>query len=125
MNLRLRTAPSADYALFLKNVELPNPPKAGIALVAPIPVRANHGRWIVDCPICSSAQLATPDDQRFFCVTCGNINTGGQWRPVTWPSDPKAIESMLIKRPRIENMNWQPDETIAVLQSENSDHGLD
>lgn len=92
----------------------------GPASVA-VPVVANHARWVVECPDCHGAQLASPSDRRFMCDTCGNASVGGKWRPVTWPTDQDAIAAILADRPA-ENQNWQPGESIKALRAENGQH---
>lgn len=84
-------------------------------------VYANHGRWIVECPDCHGAQLASPTDRRFMCSDCGNGNVGGVWRPVSWPTDKQlsSIEDLLAYRPP-ENQNWRPGETLTQLRGENA-----
>jgi hypothetical protein len=86
-------------------------------------VRANHGRWIVDCPFCRGAQLASPTDRRFLCADCGNVNVGGKWLRVIWPADPAAIEAALLVRP-LENRNWWPGESPSDLRRENRAHDI-
>lgn len=72
----------------------PDAPVAG----DPLPVEANHGRWIVRCDQCLSAQLASRSDPRFMCVTCGNADQGGAWRPIEWPEDHEEIGRLLDER---------------------------
>lgn len=79
---------------------------------------ANHGRWIVECPDCCSAQLACPDDRRFMCNNCANVAVGGVWRPVTWPKNRDKIEGAIEGRP-LSAQNWSPGETVAFLKAEN------
>jgi len=50
---------------------------------------------------------------------------------VTVPSNRKAIETELLKRPmngrnpaEAVNRNWEPGETVATLKQENTDHGI-
>jgi hypothetical protein len=86
-------------------------------------VRANHGRWIVDCPFCLGAQLASPTDRRFLCADCGNVNISGKWLRVVWPANPEAIEAVLLARP-LENRNWDSGESIADLRRENAEHDI-
>jgi len=86
-------------------------------------VRANHGRWIVDCPFCPSAQVASFEDHRFFCTDCGNKAVGGKWLEIEWPSDAQQIDDVLAAR-LPENANWRAHESIAALQAENAAHGL-
>lgn len=79
----------------------------------------NHGRWVVDCPFCGSAQHAAKTDHRFLCSECGNAEARGAWLPVRWPRDAKKIEQVLDERPREANRNWRPPEKLSVLKSEN------
>lgn len=83
-----------------------------------IDATANQGRWVVECPDCCGAQLATREDPRFMCNVCANVAVGGFWRPVTWPADVAAITDVLDQRPVV-NQNWQPTETLESLQDEN------
>lgn len=98
------------------------------ALMAPlgpasiaVEVYANHGRWVVECPDCRGAQLASPSDRRFMCNCCGNVAVGGDWRPVVWPKAREVIEDLLSARPA-ENQNWRPGETRKQLHAENEWH---
>jgi hypothetical protein len=84
----------------------------------PLPVRGNHGRWIVECDHCSSAQLAASTDHRFMCVTCGNAYQDGAWRPVEWPEDPDELAAHLEARPA-HLANWEPGETADDLVEQN------
>lgn len=88
----------------------------------------SEGRWVVDCPCslsdgtpCNSAQLASKSDRRFYCTECGNSEVKGQWIPVEWPAEEGEIEAEMMKRPRVENQNWRPGETLASLQRERLD----
>lgn len=97
----------------------------------------NHGRWIVRCPFCSGAQLASDDDRRFFCVDCLHAGTDaeGKWIAVRWPSPSsrQAVEEALLRRPDEETRNFQPyrgdgrdrAETVADLRRENRAAGLE
>lgn len=82
-----------------------------------LPVKANHGRWIVECP-CGSAQHASRTDKRFWCVECGNASFGGKWVSVEWPGDVALIEKELEKRLFHRNRNWAPGEKVADLRAE-------
>lgn len=88
----------------------------------PLYVVVNHGRWVVECPTCLSAQVADPDDRRFYCVRCLNATNSMQYRPVVWPNEIQAIETALLVRPFAENQNWHPPEMVADLLAENSAH---
>lgn len=86
--------------------------------------RVDLGRWIVDCPWCKSAQHASREDHRFFCVECGNAPVRGQWITVHWPNEWAEIEEILSKRPDKGNQWWSPGETLKSLQAENDEHGV-
>ena len=82
----------------------------------------NHGRWVVGCPFCTSAQLAARTDRRFLCAQCMNVQVGGAAVVVVWPSDSAVAkaERALSKRP-IENQNWDPRaQTLASLEKESA-----
>lgn len=84
----------------------------------------NNGRWVVECPHgCGSAQYASKDDRRFWCVECGNGGSG-KWATVAWPDDPAAIDNALSVRPEPQTANWLPGETIAALVAENKANGI-
>lgn len=82
-----------------------------------VKVYANHGRWVVECPDCHSAQMACVTDRRFMCEVCANVTVGGMWRPVTWPEERIEIDEILSARP-LGNQNWLPGETVADLLAE-------
>lgn len=87
----------------------------------------SHGRWMVDCPFehCESAQHASKDDRRFFCVECDG---GGdhRWVKVVWPSglDIATIEALLGVRPLEATRSWLVGESIEHLIEENEAAGL-
>lgn len=83
-----------------------------------IPAYANSGRWVVECPDCSSAQFACRTDLRFMCGECANNVVGGLWRPVIWPDEVSDIEAVLSVRP-LGNQNWLPEEAVVELVAEN------
>jgi hypothetical protein len=116
-------ASAARALMQARGMQVPNPrgeATAGAALFAYV----NHGRWVVECDACHSAQVADPDEPRFFCVRCFNASAGGQWRPVGFPAGAAAIEAVLEARPDAANRNWWPGEELAQLQGENQAHGL-
>ena len=86
----------------------------------------NDGRWLVQCPVCNGAQLASRGDPRFFCIDCLNEHAQRQWLSVAWPStDQQAeIEGLLLKRPLTHTRSWKPDETTEKLRAENLAHGV-
>jgi len=108
---------------------LPDPTETNTS--GTVAARINHGRWIVDCPGCNSALVIDLGQLVFMCVECGNAANDGKWFAVTVPSNRKAIETELLKRPwngrnpaEAVNRNWEPGETLAALQQENTDHGI-
>jgi len=86
---------------------------AGVAVA-----EANHGRWIVKCPWCPSAQVAS-ESKAFFCYACNNGGLG-KVVPVTWPDATLRgqVETLLAVR-LMANQNWLPGETAADLTAEN------
>lgn len=84
----------------------------------------NHGRWMVQCPGCPSACLASRRDHRFFCPECSSALDGGHWLPVRWPENWQTIERLLGARPDRRNRNWLPGETAEALQAENIANGV-
>jgi len=96
-----------------------------------VAARINHGRWLVDCPGCNSALVIDLSEPVFMCVECANAGNEGKWFAVTVPTNRKAIETELLKRPwngrnpaDAKNRNWEPGETVAMLEQENTDHGI-
>lgn len=87
--------------------------------------KVNHGRWIVECPFCPSAQIVSPEDPRFLCAECLNRDVGERFVSVLFPSRQRMenIEAVLEVRPS-ENQNWVPGESLALLKRENEAHGL-
>ena len=93
--------------------------------ILPIVARVNHGRWIVDCPACPSASLATSPRPNvpsavpaFRCPDCGS----GPW-PTTYPVERATIVDILGRRPDVTTRNWSPCETLDDLEAENIGHG--
>ena len=108
---------------------LPDPTEANIS--GEVAARINQGRWLVDCPGCNSALVVDLSQPVFMCVECGNAANDGKWFQVTIPTNRKAIEAELLKRPwngrnpaDAKNRNWEPGETVATLKQENTDHGI-
>ena len=82
--------------------------------------QVNHGRWLVPCPWCMSAQNASRTDPRFFCAECSNQGKG--WASVIFPEDADAIETLLGMRPDKRTRNWLPGEPTSRLLAENEAH---
>lgn len=89
-------------------------------------VEVNHGRWIVRCPFCPGAQLASVADRRFFCLDCLHVGTKaeGRWIHVSWPSARADIERVLLTRPAASTRNWSWGERVQDLVAENRERGL-
>lgn len=84
----------------------------------------NTGRWLVPCPWCMSAQLASRNDHRFFCTECRNVGAEGKWVQVVWPESSEEIEALLSMRPVHRTQNWLSHETLGDLLAENETHGV-
>lgn len=82
--------------------------------------------WIVQCPFCERAQMATPEFPRFFCIWCLHRSIGHAWIEVWWPSEQAchAVEVALEARPDPDTRCWRPHESVGVLIFENVQHGL-
>lgn len=90
----------------------------------------NHGRWIVECPNCSSALVVSEQDPRFICVECGSPENRSCWYAVAFPADKADIEEALLRRPardgfRAGTRNWETRETVADLRRENRQRGIE
>jgi hypothetical protein len=99
------------------------PTKVASLEVSPV---VNHGRWIVECPFCPGAQMADPEDRRFFCVDCLHAGTPaeGAWIRVAWPAPDRraTAEEILEGRPAEATRNWTPTaESIPDLRRENAE----
>lgn len=99
---------------------------AGTAPAVQAVAYVNHSRWVVDCPFCNSAQIASPDDRRFVCCDCLNATVAGRFVEVVWPAaaERAQIEQLLLARGGVANRNWSPGETAAELRLENAAHGV-
>lgn len=89
-----------------------------------MPAEIRQGRWIVDCPWCTSCQMASEEDHRFFCTHCSNGAVGGKWIGVIWPDDREEIEAVVGRRPNPKNRNFLPGETVVDLRAENLLYGV-
>ena len=86
-----------------------------------IAVRANWGRWIVDCPRVSSHALWVEAGTPFFiCPACGAE------AELVWPDEATrvGIERLLMMRPNEADRNWVPGETLHDLLDENVAHAI-
>ena len=83
-------------------------------------VRANHSRWVADCPnpYCGSALQMEPGEFEFRCWDCGAESE------VVWPPNHADIETLLSMRPDPRTRNWEPGESLHDLLHENAAHGI-
>lgn len=110
--------------------------KAGWGMIPPetaingqVFAEVNHGRWIVRCPVCPSAALASERTKLFLCPECGSPENGNRWYAVIFPPFKRAIENVLLRRPmrnpnHAPTRNWLPGETVADLVAENTLQGI-
>ena len=79
----------------------------------------NHGRWVADCPHCTSARMVEPEQDEFLCLDdqCHRVSR------LVWPAQRPEIERILLARPNAKNRNWYPHESLAQLRAENREHG--
>ena len=65
----------------------------------PVHALLSNGRWMALCdqPRCMGCEMVDPWEKVFFCLTCGNGNTG-KARPVIFPQDWKEIEDAMLER---------------------------
>ena len=111
---------------WFRRVALDNgqPVGEGYSTLPPLPARAEHGRWLVDCPGCSGAELADISEPVFLCLSCGNAFAGHLPVRVKFPKKVREVEAILEKRPR-ENQNWSDKESMEDLVAENARRGVD
>ncbi|MFF7200526.1 hypothetical protein [Streptomyces sp. NPDC008141] len=79
--------------------------QSGVTLIA----RIDAGRWVAQCPDCASAQVVSPEDARFWCVTC----QPDTWTRVRYPADPAAVEASVEAKPARDRFWWADDDTEA------------
>ena len=75
----------------------------------PVVAYMNHSRWLVDCQCGSGCRIDMDIRGRVFarCFKCGAVHSD-----VVLPGERASIEGELLKRPRPENRNWTPGETV-------------
>lgn len=88
--------------------------------VARVPVRANWGRWVLDCYRCPSATWVEPGTDLVCCYDCGTP------AEAVWPSEEMiyGVERLLLMRPDVTTRNWEPGESLHDLLEENVQHGI-
>lgn len=99
---------AAEAPLIFKGIE---PPKA-VAGDFTIAAEIDNGRWIVKCPNCGGAQIASRKDRRFFCLDCLNDYepARGRWVRVIWPAKAIEIENQIQGEPERTRQNWRPED---------------
>jgi hypothetical protein len=112
------------FHLFGPGVAIPPPDRIAGEVVAYV----NEARWVADCPDrrCNAAQVVTPDDPRFLCAVCSNLANHRRWYRVVFPDadDRARIEALIARRPRVENVNWTPTESVEDVRRLNREHGV-
>lgn len=93
-------------------------------IIGHLAARINAGRWIVDCPNCKSAVVASFQNAIFICSNCGSPENNGKWYKVLFPADKEDIEKELLKRPKVENRNLELSEDLEMIKKENKEHGI-
>ena len=65
----------------------------------PVYALVSNGRWVAMCdePGCRGCEYVDPQEKVFFCLSCGNRNSG-KGRPVIFPPDREDIEAALLER---------------------------
>lgn len=101
----------------------PGDPSVPSEAYGALPV-VNHGRWVIGCPFCNSAQLAFQRQTVFWCVECGNETVQSQWLSVRWPIDSEMadITAALEARPDWTSRNWVTGQPVPELWAENIEH---
>jgi hypothetical protein len=116
----------AELAWRLFGPEVEPPHEAQIA--GTVTAYINEARWIAGCPDprCNAAQVVSPADPRFLCAVCGNVANRRQWYAIEFPpeSTRARIEKLVARRPRVENVNWTPGESVDDVRRLNVEHGV-
>lgn len=83
----------------------------------PVVAWVYRGYWVVTCEC--RGQVYYEPGEPFFCPDCLNVLTAGTPRAVLMPENRAEAERLLCERPNMENRNWEPGESVAVLETEN------
>jgi len=90
----------------------------------------NHGRWIADCPDdgCHAALKVVDTGIACDCmdeVVCDHpAIPHGLAIDIVYPEAQTDITRLLDLRPKRENRNWYPGETLSDIKAENVTHGV-
>ncbi len=101
--------------------------------------RIDNGRWLIDCPNCNSALMASRVFSIFICAECGSPENGGLWYTVRYPEERKEIERLLLLRPATTKGGFtkagiplggfrfyaETEQTVDELRAENKELGFD
>lgn len=74
---------------------------------SPVQARIDFGRWIADCE-CGGAEYVDPNEPIFFCMSCGNVDTGHAARRVIFPQQRAEIEAEVLMRQVKDNARLDP-----------------
>lgn len=91
--------------------------------VGTIKAEINHGHWIARCNFCAGAEEVDPQEDVFYCLSCGMMENASKPMQVEFPPNKADIEEILLKRP-IGNRNWIWTETLAQLRGENKGNSI-
>jgi hypothetical protein len=124
---------ATDPRVYLERFGYAPPPLDSLAEVAPLDAEVNDGRWIWRCPCALGDDTDPPlgggvafvTQPIGWCPRCENVGVGGGWRPLRLPPERAEIERVLSVRPSAETRNWWPGETVAELERENAEHGIE
>lgn len=87
-----------------------------------VPVYANWGRWVANCPVCESAEHVYANET---AVQCNPAASGcGIMLELVWPTFREGVERLLMMRPAPKTRNWLPGESLHDLLAENVEHGI-
>ena len=89
-----------------------------IADPTPLVARVNHGRLMANCPSCGAGIAIEPGWHGAGCMD-DNAECYRWFQNVVIPDNLSEIDAVLKQRPRVENRNWEPGETVAFLKAEN------
>lgn len=81
----------------------------------------NHGRWVVECAYCPSAEAVAIGATTFVCRNqqCTHYLEA---QSCVLPDNATDIEEVVMFRPDAKNRNWVPGETVETLLIENLTH---
>jgi hypothetical protein len=121
---RHSSSPMRDWCAVLVAGEFRPVPTIAARTAGCVSAIVNNNRWIVKCPYCAGAMLASKHDPIFWCVNCENQANQGLPMAVHFPKNRELIEWVLMKRPDPTTRNWIVTETVADLIRDNKAHGV-